>query len=93
MVATSAGGPREFVSHGVDGYHVHPTPNSLSWGICEIFSNFENARQMGLRGRQKVNTVIHPHKWITYPYCSKCDDSSALRHNQRDDSFSDAQSG
>jgi len=54
VVATSSGGPREFVDHGVDGYHVHPSANSISWGICEIFSNFENARQMGLRGRQKA---------------------------------------
>jgi len=27
VVATSSGGPREFVDHGVDGYHVHPSAN------------------------------------------------------------------
>lgn len=54
VVATSSGGPREFVDHGVDGYHVHPSANSISWGICEIFSNFENSRQMGMRGREKA---------------------------------------
>jgi len=59
VVATSSGGPREFVDHGVDGFHVHPSAHSISWGINEIFSDFENARQMGLRGRVKAQNKFN----------------------------------
>eukprot|EP00802_Teleaulax_amphioxeia_P005489 Tamp_05493.p1 GENE.Tamp_05493~~Tamp_05493.p1 ORF type:complete len:700 (+),score=90.02 Tamp_05493:299-2398(+) len=61
VVATISGGPREFVDHGVDGFHVHPSPHSISWGICEICSNFEDARQMGLRGRIKAQNEFN---WV-----------------------------
>ena len=54
VVATSSGGPREFVDHGVDGFHVQPQPNAISWGILEIFSDFDKARAMGSRGRHKA---------------------------------------
>ena len=38
---------------------VHPSANSISWGICEIFASFENARQMGLRGRLKAQNKFN----------------------------------
>eukprot|EP01071_Lankesteria_metandrocarpae_P010228 Lankesteria_metandrocarpae@DN5312_c0_g3_i1.p1 len=44
VVATTCGGPRDFVSHDVDGYLVDPTPDSISWGICKIIENFDHAR-------------------------------------------------
>mmetsp|Transcript_5023 Transcript_5023/g.12688 ORF Transcript_5023/g.12688 Transcript_5023/m.12688 type:complete len:257 (-) Transcript_5023:139-909(-) len=59
VVVTSCGGPREFVSHGVDGYHVHPIPNSLAWGICEVFHDFKHSRDMGERGREKAQTSFN----------------------------------
>jgi glycosyltransferase involved in cell wall biosynthesis len=54
VVVTECGGPRDFTSHGVDGYVVQPNPNSICWGINSIFGNFEHARWMGDRGRVKA---------------------------------------
>ena len=54
VVATRNGGPRDFVSHGEDGYLVYDNPNSISWGVTEIFRNFDHARWMGDRGRVKA---------------------------------------
>ncbi len=54
VVATHNGGPRDFVSHGEDGYLVYDNPNSICWGVREVFSNFEHARWMGSRGRVKA---------------------------------------
>lgn len=54
VVATRNGGPRDFVSHGQDGYLVHDNPGSIAWGIREIFHNFEHARWMGQQGRVKA---------------------------------------
>ncbi|MBN1655615.1 MAG: glycosyltransferase family 4 protein [Deltaproteobacteria bacterium] len=54
VVVTENGGPRTFATHGLDGYVVHPTPDSICWGIKSIFSNFAHARWMGERGRVKA---------------------------------------
>jgi glycosyltransferase involved in cell wall biosynthesis len=54
VVATTSGGPREFVQHGEDGFHVDPHPESIAWGVCEVFANFDRARDMGGRGRHKA---------------------------------------
>eukprot|EP00917_Polyrhabdina_sp_WS-2016_P022588 GHVP01048996.1.p1 GENE.GHVP01048996.1~~GHVP01048996.1.p1 ORF type:complete len:1408 (+),score=232.72 GHVP01048996.1:40-4263(+) len=54
VIATTSGGPRDFVSPGVDGVLVQPEPGSISWGCCEILKNFEHARWMGSRGRVKA---------------------------------------
>jgi glycogen synthase len=54
VVATENGGPRYFVSHGVDGLVVYPNPPSISWGIQTLFSDFAHARWMGERGRVKA---------------------------------------
>jgi glycosyltransferase involved in cell wall biosynthesis len=54
VVVTENGGPRYFCSHGIDGFVVHPTPDSIRWGICSIFGNFEHGQWMGSRGRVKA---------------------------------------
>jgi glycosyltransferase involved in cell wall biosynthesis len=54
VVATRNGGTRDLISHGSDGYLVYDNPPSITWGINEIFSNFEHARWMGERGRVKA---------------------------------------
>jgi glycosyltransferase involved in cell wall biosynthesis len=58
VVATSIGGPSEFVWHDVTGYKIWPTPDSVAWGIGTLFTNFEHARWMGRNGRQAVETVF-----------------------------------
>jgi glycosyltransferase involved in cell wall biosynthesis len=54
VIATHNGGPREFVSHGRDGYLVYDNPGSICWGINETFGNFDHARWMGEQGRVKA---------------------------------------
>lgn len=54
VVATQNGGPRDFVSHGEDGFLVHDNPHSICWGLNTTFGNFEHARWMGSRGRVKA---------------------------------------
>lgn len=54
VVVTESGGPRDFTSHGIDGFVVQPNPSSICWGITNIFGNFEHARWMGDRGRVKA---------------------------------------
>lgn len=54
VVVTKNGGPREFVTHGIDGYLVDTTPDGMAWGICNAFINFDHARYMGDRGRVKA---------------------------------------
>jgi glycosyltransferase involved in cell wall biosynthesis len=54
VVVTHNGGPRDFVTHGVDGYLVYDNANSVCWGVNTIFGNFDHARWMGERGRVKA---------------------------------------
>lgn len=54
VAATRNGGPDEFVLHEVNGLKIHPTPESIAWGIGTLFMDFERARWMGRNGRQAV---------------------------------------
>jgi len=55
VVAThTGGGPRELVNHGTNGLLVYDNPQSIAWGINEVFHNFAHARWMGERGRVKA---------------------------------------
>lgn len=52
VIATTNG--TEFVWHNVNGFKVHPNPDSIAWGLGSLFANFEHARWMGGRGREAV---------------------------------------
>jgi len=54
VVVTHNGGPRDFVTHNEDGYLIYDNPNSICWGVNQMFSNFAHARWMGSRGRVKA---------------------------------------
>jgi glycosyltransferase involved in cell wall biosynthesis len=56
VVASCNGGPSEFVWHEVDGLKIHDYPESIAWGIGNIFKDFEYARWMGRNGRAAVET-------------------------------------
>ncbi|KAH0473088.1 MAG: hypothetical protein KVP17_003150 [Porospora cf. gigantea B] len=56
VIATTSGGPRDFVTPHVDGYLVEPNPSSVSWGCCELLKNFDHAKWMGEMGRAKADT-------------------------------------
>jgi len=52
VVVTENGGPNEYVRHETNGLKIYPRPDSVSWGINRVFSNFDWARQLGSNGRQ-----------------------------------------
>eukprot|EP00440_Ansanella_granifera_P029705 gb/GFBE01032266.1/.p1 GENE.gb/GFBE01032266.1/~~gb/GFBE01032266.1/.p1 ORF type:complete len:1114 (+),score=262.19 gb/GFBE01032266.1/:1-3342(+) len=54
VVATTSGGPRDFVKPGEDGYLVDPDPGSIAWGCCKILENFEHSRWMGKNAQLKA---------------------------------------
>jgi len=56
VVVTQCGGPNEFVWHEVNGLKIHPSPDSVAWGIGEVFSNWDRAHAMGADGRRAVET-------------------------------------
>jgi 1,4-alpha-glucan branching enzyme/glycosyltransferase involved in cell wall biosynthesis len=60
VVATTSGGPRDFVTPGQDGFLVDPEPGSISWGCCEILNDFERAQRMGKGAQGKA---LHQFSW------------------------------
>ena len=58
VVASSNGGPSEIVWHDVNGYKVYDNPESVSWGIGTLFSDFDYARWMGQNGRIAAESVF-----------------------------------
>jgi len=54
VIATTCGGPRDFVRPDRDGYLVDPDPGSIAWGVCKICENFEHARWMGAVAKEKA---------------------------------------
>jgi len=54
VIATTSGGPRDFVWHDRDGYLVDPNPGSISWGCKKLCENFEHAKWMGKRAKEKA---------------------------------------
>lgn len=51
VIVTDQGGAHETVRHEHDGLHVSPTPDSIAWGITNLFADPERARRMGAIGR------------------------------------------
>ncbi len=58
VVASKNGGPNEFVWHEVTGLKIHPTPESVAWGLGTLFTNFEWGRWMGRNGRVAAETTF-----------------------------------
>jgi glycogen synthase len=58
VVASSNGGPSEFVWHEVNGLKIYATPDSVAWGLGTLFTNFEWARWMGRNGRVTAETTF-----------------------------------
>ncbi len=59
VVATTAGGPREFVRDNVDGVLVDADPNGLAHGIGSLLADLEKSRRMGLNGRRAVEDTFN----------------------------------
>lgn len=60
VIATHNGGPREIIQHDRNGYLVYDNPDSIAWGINQIFNNFAHARWMGEQGRV---TAAYGYSW------------------------------
>jgi glycosyltransferase involved in cell wall biosynthesis len=58
VVASQSGGPNEFIWHNVTGLKIHPTPDSVGWGLGTLFTNFDWARWMGANGRQAAEAAF-----------------------------------
>jgi glycosyltransferase involved in cell wall biosynthesis len=58
VVATQNGGPGEFVWHGVNGLKIYEHPESVAWGVGNIFRDFEAARWMGGNGRLAAESAF-----------------------------------
>lgn len=58
VVATVNGGPNEIIWHDVNGLKIQDNPNSIAWGIGEVFKDFDHARWMGRNGRMTVETAF-----------------------------------
>jgi glycosyltransferase involved in cell wall biosynthesis len=54
VVATLAGGPREFIWHDVNGFLVDTTPGGLAHGIGSLLADHDHCRALGANGRRAV---------------------------------------
>lgn len=54
VVATTAGGPREFVWHDVNGFLVDANPGGLAHGIGSLLADHDHCRALGANGRRAV---------------------------------------
>jgi glycosyltransferase involved in cell wall biosynthesis len=59
VVATSAGGPREFVWHNVNGFLVDPGPAGIAHGVGSLLADHDHCRALGRNGRQAVEEVFN----------------------------------
>ncbi len=59
VVATTAGGPREFVWHDVNGFLVDANPGGLAHGIGSLLADHDHCRRLGRNGRQAVETEFN----------------------------------
>ena len=54
VVATTAGGPREYVWHDVNGFLVDANPGGLAHGIGSLLADHDHCRALGHNGRVAV---------------------------------------
>jgi glycosyltransferase involved in cell wall biosynthesis len=54
VVATLAGGPREFIWHDVNGFLVDTNPGGLAHGIGSLLADHDHCRALGANGRKAV---------------------------------------
>lgn len=54
VVATLAGGPREFIWHDVNGFLVNTDAGGLAHGISSLLADHDHCRALGANGRRAV---------------------------------------
>lgn len=58
VITTHGTGAGELVWHDVTGLTVFQAPNSIAWGIKNMFSDYEKAKLMGINGRVAAEQVF-----------------------------------
>lgn len=59
VVATTSGGPREFVWHDVNGFLVNADPQGLAHGLGTLLANHNHGRWLGANGRRAVEETFN----------------------------------
>jgi len=62
VIAIHGTGAGDIVWHDVTGLKVYGFPNSISWGVKSIFSNFDRARWMGKNGKNAAENDFNWNK-------------------------------
>ncbi|RMD60040.1 MAG: glycosyltransferase [Nitrospirae bacterium] len=66
VVATTAGGPAEFIWHDVNGFLVDANPGGLAHGIGSLLADHEHCRKLGANGRKAVEEEYNWDKVAMY---------------------------
>lgn len=66
VVATTAGGPREFVWHRVNGFLVDANPGGLAHGVGSLLADHDYCRALGANGRRAVEDAFNWDKIAAY---------------------------
>lgn len=66
VVATTAGGPREFIWHDVNGFLVDANPGGIAHGIGSLLADHEHCRALGANGRKAVEDTFNWDKVAGY---------------------------
>lgn len=59
VVASTAGGPREFVWHDVNGFLVDADPGGMAHGIGSLLADHDHCRALGANGRRAVEETFN----------------------------------
>ena len=59
VVATTAGGPREFVWHNINGFLVDANPGGLAHGLGSLLADHEHCRALGANGRKACEDMFN----------------------------------
>jgi len=59
VVCTTAGGPREFVWHNVNGFLVDANPGGLAHGIGSLLADHDHCRALGANGRKACEDMFN----------------------------------
>ena len=57
LVTSDGGGGTEFIEHQREGFVVEPEPQAIADSLDQLFSDRAQARAMGERGREKVQSL------------------------------------
>lgn len=66
VVATTAGGPREFVWHDVNGFLVDATAGGIAHGLGSLLADHDHCRALGRNGREAVEVEFNWDKIAGY---------------------------